>query len=40
MIMTVKGTFIENTNQESDQQTVIRVASLSETDEPDQPYVF
>jgi len=36
----LKGTFIENTDQASDQQTVIRVASLSEIDEPDQPYVF
>ncbi len=36
----ITGTFVENTDRASDQQTVIKVGSLSEIDEPDQPYVF
>ena len=36
----ITGTFVENTDRDSDQQTMIKVGSLSEIDEPDQPYVF
>ena len=38
--LAITGAFVENTDPDSDQQTVIKVGSLREIDEPDQPYVF
>lgn len=36
----IKGTFVENPDQASDQPTVIKVGTLTKINEPRQPYVF